>query len=325
MSLTKEQLELRKTGITATDATAICGMNPYRGAFAVWLDKVGEMPEQVMNEEAIELGHEMEPLIMERLSRTRGLLLQSGETVRSAREQWVLATPDRFVIDVVNNERMRVGVAEAKNVGIRTVHDWGDADDGMPDYVHVQVQWQMLATNLRAAYVAALLAGTAFRVIRVEHDDALAETLLNVCGDFYQKHVIGRVPPPPDGSKRTLDLLSSVFPRESAGIIPAPADAEMWAEKFIAARKAESAAKKAKKEAEARLKLMCGKHLGLASTNWQLKWATTKSWGVDWEGLARAIGATPELIEKFKKPGVRTFMLTEKKTAGVAVVEDGDE
>lgn len=34
MPLTAEQIELRRTGITSTDISAVCGLNPYKSAMA---------------------------------------------------------------------------------------------------------------------------------------------------------------------------------------------------------------------------------------------------------------------------------------------------
>lgn len=42
-------LAYRKKGIGGSDAGAVCGLNPYRSAMAVYLDKTTEETEQVDN------------------------------------------------------------------------------------------------------------------------------------------------------------------------------------------------------------------------------------------------------------------------------------
>ena len=45
-----EWLALRRTGIGGSDAGAIMGVSPYKGAFSVWADKMGKLPPLEDNE-----------------------------------------------------------------------------------------------------------------------------------------------------------------------------------------------------------------------------------------------------------------------------------
>lgn len=38
-------LQLRRNGIGGSDAGAVCGVNPYRSAFNVYMDKTGQSKE----------------------------------------------------------------------------------------------------------------------------------------------------------------------------------------------------------------------------------------------------------------------------------------
>ena len=55
----RDWLLARKQGITGTDAGSICGMNPYRSAFAVYQDKVSDDIEEYDNE-AMRQGRDLE-------------------------------------------------------------------------------------------------------------------------------------------------------------------------------------------------------------------------------------------------------------------------
>ncbi|MFR4400922.1 MAG: YqaJ viral recombinase family protein, partial [Peptococcus niger] len=46
----EEWLEQRKKGIGGSDAGAICGLNPWKSAVEVYLDKLGELPPVEDNE-----------------------------------------------------------------------------------------------------------------------------------------------------------------------------------------------------------------------------------------------------------------------------------
>ncbi len=332
MSLTAEQLEVRRSGITATDATGISGMNRFFDPVAVYLSKVD--PEKMAerkaeNPEQKSLGHRLEPMILDMLGEKYSLDLGTCGTIRSTSHAWALATPDRLVMaNTPLGMGATVGVAEAKNVGLRMIADWrdGNAEDGdyqdyeeffPPDYVQVQVAWQMLVTKTRVAYVGALLGGRDFRAWTIYQDDTLAETLLNVCGDFWTKHVLLRVPPAPAATKRAGDAIAAMFPSATKTVIEAPGVAEAWAAQYIDAKAMEKYYEGLRIGAENQLKMLVGMNAGMASRDWKLSWKNTASGGPDWQGLARALagpgGIPADLMKTFTRGGYRRFLMTPSK------------
>lgn len=325
MSLTADQLAMRATGITATDATGITGVNRFWDPIAVYLSKTD--PEKMAarkaeNPDQKEWGHTIEDLILHRTAQRRSLCLVDCGTIRSAEHTWALATPDKLVLDPVT--RATMGVAEAKNVGFRMMMDWRTDDDGedfidfdIPDYVRVQVAWQMLVTKTSVAYVGALLAGRDFKTWEVHQEDALAETLLNVCGDFWHKNVMKRIPPAPGANKRAGEAILAMFPNSSGAVIDAPAAAEGWAEQYWEAKRLEKFYKEKKGLAENQLKLLTGSAVGMVSPNFKISWKTTASGGIDWKGLAERLapetGIPAKLVAAFKRGGYRRFLFTPAK------------
>lgn len=342
MSLTEEQLQMRRGGITATDASAIVGVNRFSDALAVYLSKVDPAKlEERKAENPLQkgVGHRFEPLILDMVAEEKRVHLVACGTLRSAKYDWALATPDRLVVEP-NPELPAVapvGVAEVKNVGIRMIKDWREQDQDwyadedpyvVPDYVHVQAAWQMLVTDTRIAYVGALLGGRDFHVFEVHWNDALAETLVNVCGDFWHKYVLKRVAPPPAGNERAAKLLATMFPKNtSSEPIEAPGEAEVWAEQYLDAKAQAAYFETLQTQAENQLKLMVGSGAGFVSPGWKLTWKTAGSGGTDWKGLATALagdgGIPPELLRKFARPGSRRFLLTKTKQRKALVVPEG--
>lgn len=324
MSLTEEELAIRLTGITATDATGITGTNRFWDPVAVYLhktdpEKVADRAEENPTQKA--LGHELEPVVIRMLGREEALMgatMVTTKTMRSEKHSWALATPDRLV--------MREGpgpcaVAEAKNVGVRMVADWRDSDDPdewvVPAYVHVQVQWQMIVANVMVAYVGALLGGRDFRAWTIYSDDLLRDTLLSVCGDFWHKHVLKRIPPTPAATERAAKAIAAMFPSHSEAIIPAPPHAEALADQYIDARAQEEYFYSLRMAAENQLKMVVGGNAGMVGSDWRLTWKTTSSTGVDWkrvaETMAGANGVPTELVKAYTRPGTRRFLLTPSK------------
>ena len=64
-------LSYRKKGIGGSDAGAVCGLNPYRSAMAVYLDKTTEEVEKV-DSEAMRQGREFEDYVARRFMEATG-------------------------------------------------------------------------------------------------------------------------------------------------------------------------------------------------------------------------------------------------------------
>jgi predicted phage-related endonuclease len=62
-----EWLQYRRLGIGGSDLAAICGISKWRTPVHVYLEKLGEAPEDQMSE-AAEWGTRLEPLIADKLA-----------------------------------------------------------------------------------------------------------------------------------------------------------------------------------------------------------------------------------------------------------------
>jgi len=195
--LTSEQIELRKTGITATDIVTLAGLNPYgKLPCDIWFDKkgYGQTTEQ---SEAMALGDYLEPFIANYFCRETGhiILEENPGTIIHPNYSWVLATPDRVLLDAPDSDRR---ILECKNVGSFMVKDWdATRNDGIPAYVMIQVQWQLFATGLEVGYVAALLGGTRFFYWTIQCDQAIIDRLFEIGKKFYEENLLGNVCPTP--------------------------------------------------------------------------------------------------------------------------------
>jgi predicted phage-related endonuclease len=270
--LSPEQIKARRILIAATDAVILAGVYPgKKGPSSVYLSKVAE-PEADREEAlALRLGNMLEPLAIELVAEERGLWVAPGETVRHATEKWIGATPDAF--SVRKGSAARLGVIEAKAVARYRLSHGGDDLDAIPDYVHVQVQWQMLATGLKTAYVSALL-GLEFKSFVVEHDDALASALVEVCGAFWRNHVVPRRPPPPDGSDDAWQVVKRAFPRPArGGLLWAPAPIEALAKSVLKAGEMRKRAEAIEQQRRQELCALIGDAEGYEGDGWRAKWS----------------------------------------------------
>lgn len=273
MPLTREQLEMRQSMIAATDAVILAGVYPgKKGPSSVYLSKVAVLEERDEEEAlAMRLGNLLEPLAIELVAEERNLVYAPGETVRHKSEAWIGATPDAFVVREASGAR--TGVIEAKAVGRFRLSHWGDELDAIPEYVHVQVQWQLLATGLKTAFVSALL-GLEHRSFVIEHDDSLASALVDVCGAFWRDHVVPRRPPAPDGSEDAWRIVKSAWPKPSrGGLLWAPDGVAQLAKQAMAASELRKKYELLEQQKKQELCAVIGEAEGYEGDGWRAKWS----------------------------------------------------
>ena len=94
----EEWLRIRKRYLTGTDAGAVCGMNPYKSAIQVYLDKT--TPDiELEDNEAMRLGRDMEDYVAERfMEATRKKVRRSNAMYVSDRYPFMMANVDRLVV-----------------------------------------------------------------------------------------------------------------------------------------------------------------------------------------------------------------------------------
>jgi len=236
MPLTPEQLELRRTGITSTDISAICGLNPYKSPMEVYLDKVGKSIERE-DTEAMWWGREMEPVIARRYVQGAGRCVWLAGATMGAPP--VLATPDAFVhrqtrggTEVYGTVWSGLHVPPDTDYGLELktafsasqVRRWGHGGDAVPEEYLVQCAWCMAVTDLDRWDIAVLLAGyngAEFRTYTLARDRVLERALIERAEAFWRDHVEARKPPPPDGSASALRALKNLYPQDETPIAPA--------------------------------------------------------------------------------------------------------
>lgn len=305
MSLTPEQLEIRRTRVTATDATAIVGVNPWKNASAVWASKFAPPTEQNQRQK---IGERAEAMVMDLLAEERELYLAPAPTVVDPLHTWLCATPDRYIVTRSDGTGKIQGVAEAKVVGLRVAHHWGDDGDEIPDYVRVQVQVQMTVTRTKLALVAALL-GTELRIFEVEHEPDLEAAILEECERFHRHYLVPRVPPPPDASDGSRRAIEAAWPRNRLGMIAATPDFSTTAGEYLSAQADARAADERMEHAGNVLRASIGEHEGIDGFGFRATWKLRASGGVDWKAVAEELGAPADVIEKHRRPGSRVLLV----------------
>ena len=200
-------LEYRKAGIGGSDAPSILGLNAYRSAIQVWLDKKGLLPEKEENE-TLRFGRDIEQYIADRFEEymamqgTPKTTVKCNYILRNKKFPFMLADVDRLI------KGEQAGL-ECKFTLNREGHDY---ETGMPPRFYVQAYHYMAVTGYKEWYVAVYVAQKGLNVFKIERDENEIRALTDVEREFWEFNIEQNQEPRPDGSERADEALSQLYP-----------------------------------------------------------------------------------------------------------------
>ncbi len=239
--LTADQIELRKKGLGASDMAAVMGLDPYRSAGDVYLEKTGQLTE-LEETPAMQLGNLMEGGILDYAE------LQLGPLKRNV----YVKGPDFENIPIASNLDAQIitdpDPVEAKAYGIFRRDDrWGDEEtDYVPNGVLIQCLTQIYCTERDKCHIAALLGGRGLQMFLVERNERMIKLILKAAIEFTE--CVRTKTPPPD-SVPHLEVLKRVR-REPEKVVDV---ASKLVQAWLDAKEANKEAEGEKEEAQAKL------------------------------------------------------------------------
>lgn len=295
-----EWLNTRIRGIGASEIAAVAGISPYKSAYEVYLDKIGELPPFDGDDEKMQWGLELEAVIAGRFAKimskkTDFRIYPVKYVLQHAAEDWMLCNLDFGCIE--NGEE---GVLEIKTSGEMAGQAWFDmlGDVTVPDHYLLQVQHQLAVTGFKWAYIACLIGGQRLIYKKIERDDEAIQYLLNIGKRFWNENVIKKVAPAMMGLDGETETLKRKY-RNSKGT---EIDLPLKAAEFLSQR--ENAAKEIKfyetirDAAENEIRLMMGENeIGYAGDK-TVKMTKISKWLIDSDKLK---SEQNEIYEKYKK------------------------
>lgn len=276
--------------IGSSDAAAILGISPWKTPLQLYLEKVGEAPAEVeANAKAKTRGKRLEPYIIDMLRDELAIEPMNRNVVYVDRELPFLRAEVDFEYTLPQQHDLRRG--EIKTVHPFKVKEWGDADtDEIPVHYTAQAMHGMMVDG-RDETLFAVLIGDDLRIYRVQRDEQIIVALRQKEVDFWNNHVLARVPPAPTTVGDVLSLFSA-----DLGTIAEADDATLAAIERL------KELKPIVKEIEAledRIKLFMGPAATLTRDGKVLAtWKTQTTRRFDQKAFAEA---HPDLFEQFKK------------------------
>ena len=204
MGLSPQQIEARRTGMTATDIAAVVGVHPHRTAVDVFLDKTG-VTEPSEGNDRTKWGELLEPVIRADFAERHGARVEVSGTLAHPKERWMLATPDGLVY-YGDAARPDDGL-EIKCHTFYLRHEYGTPlTDEVPHHELIQCTWGMAVTSIQRWWLVPFIDGQPTDYL-INRDGELVEMLTDAARRFLVDHVRAGVPPEPDGSDRYTDWL----------------------------------------------------------------------------------------------------------------------
>lgn len=191
--------EARRSGIGASEVAAILGLSPWQTPLGVYRTKLG-VPNEI-DEDLAYFGHALEAPIAQWIRDKHPEVgpVEPGISARSVEWPWLTATPDRSAGDVG-----LVYPIEIKTSSAFSKDKWAD---GVPLYYQAQVQTQLAVLGAPFGWLAVLHGGNSPELYRVERDEEfITEHLIPKTRDFWEQHVLARVPPEPLTSAEAVEL-----------------------------------------------------------------------------------------------------------------------
>jgi putative phage-type endonuclease len=313
-------LSMRCKGIGGSDVAAIAELNPWRSPLEVYLDKTGQGVEHPDNE-AMEAGRDLEPVVLARLQRNLSKLAEFGVNTdglspgtrivpgtsiyQSNDHPIMLATLDGILC---SGDGFPEAGIEAKTCGERSAGQW---DNGVPDYYLTQVYHYMAVTGLRVFLVPLLIGGREFKVFRVDYDEEVCTRLIELEENFWQDHIMARVPPAVGAMDRAA--LDSLYPASKvrAEVITLPDEAAELLKAFLVAREEEKAQETEKESACNKLKALMGDAEAAFVGTERISWKAQIQKRLDADRLKKE---RPEIVKEFQKEiAIRVFRVAENK------------
>lgn len=201
----EDWLQARRSGIGASDAACIMGLNPWKTNHDLWMEKTGRStPKDISDSLAVQYGNDAESFLRElfALDFPEYTVYYDEFGIFSQPEYpWLFATLDGYFTTPDD----RKGVLEIKTTQIMRSKQWQYWKDRIPDHYYIQVLHQLLATGFDLAILKAQIKSESYgqlklstRHFTIDRDDEQVQhdmkTLLEAEIAFWQSIVHDQEP-----------------------------------------------------------------------------------------------------------------------------------
>ena len=210
----QEWLRERKNYLGGTDLAAIAGLNPYRTALDVYLDKTSSDIREETND-AMRWGNLLEDVVAKEYAEVTGQKIEiEPNTIYHPEYKFLGANIDRWVGD-------KEYVLECKTAGFNKNKEWGDSGtDQIPESYLIQCAFYASICDVPKVDIAVLIGGQDFRIYTYNRNKDLEDKIIKIGINFWHNHIEKRIPPKCVNTRDTFNL----FPQSNSKQITAKND-----------------------------------------------------------------------------------------------------
>lgn len=289
--------------IGGSDAGTILGVNPYKSAYTLWLEKTGQIEApDISDNEPVWWGNYDEEGVAKRFSMKSGIKVRkSNKTFYLKEYPFIAAHVDRIVVG--DHAGLECKTTSAWN---KTQYDTGD----IPAAHYAQCQHYMLCYGAKHWYYAVKRDNREFYYLDIPRDEAYIKTMLDAEISFWNC-VQNKTAPDIDGSKSTTESLGKQY----AGGDDTPLTIDPGIKGLlVSAQKNEEIMnmyKELRDEDLNKVKGWMGEHTYATGEGFRINWKAPKpSMTLDSKALKKDM---PEVYEKYAKPKAATRRFTFKE------------
>jgi putative phage-type endonuclease len=203
--ITDIQRQNRKKHIGSSDVSAILGMDPFKNAYEVWLEKTGKLDDKEKTGRAINIGSMLEHAIIRMAENRLGKIIRNQ--YRTVKDFSVLSASTDGIVKLSGEP------VEAKSTNIThrapESDQWGkEGTDQVPERVIIQCTVQMMATESPICHNPVIIGGRGFVMFQIPFDKDLAAMILDRVADFWNNNVQKDIPP--ENSVPSMEIIRRV-------------------------------------------------------------------------------------------------------------------
>ncbi|MFY0190341.1 YqaJ viral recombinase family protein [Bacillus cytotoxicus] len=287
----KQWLQARTQGIGGSDVSAIVGLNKWKSAVQVFLEKTQVIKKEDEQSEAAYFGNVLEEVVAKEFSKRTNLKVQRRNAILQHPEYpWMLANVDRLIVG------QQIGL-ECKTASEYLKKEWEDEE--VPDAYLLQCQHYMAVTGYEAWWIAVLIGGNKFVYKKIERDEEIIQYIIDIEKDFWLNHVEKNEPPMFDGTEASTELLKHLYPKSvEDSFISLGRDEEILIEARDQVDREIKDLKEQKAEYENKLKAKLGENEAGRTEKYTVYWKTYSSKLFDSKRFSKE---HPELFQKYTK------------------------
>jgi len=196
----QEWLRERKNYLGGSDLGAIAGLNPYRTALDVYLDKTSD-DIRCETSPAMRWGTLLEDTIAKEYAEVTGQTIEiEPNTIYHPSMKFLGANIDRWVGD-------KEYVLECKTAGFTRGKEWGEVGtDQIPESYLIQCAFYASICDVPKVDIAVLIAGQDFRIYTYNRNKDLEDKIIKIGVNFWHNHIEKRIPPKCINTRDTFNL-----------------------------------------------------------------------------------------------------------------------